>query len=38
VRQLFDQAECHLGALDILDNNASVVVVTPSVAEATEQA
>jgi 3-oxoacyl-[acyl-carrier protein] reductase len=38
VRQLFDRAECHLGALDILDNNASVVVVTPSVAEATEQA
>jgi 3-oxoacyl-[acyl-carrier protein] reductase len=37
VRQLFDQAECHLGALDILLNNASVVV-TASVAEATEQA
>ena len=37
MRQLFDQAECHLGALDILVDNASVVV-TASVAEATEQA
>jgi hypothetical protein len=36
VRRLFDQAERHLGGLDILVNNASVVV-TASVAEATEQ-
>jgi 3-oxoacyl-[acyl-carrier protein] reductase len=37
VRRLFDQAERHLGGLDILVNNASVAV-TASVAEATEQA
>ncbi|HZD69012.1 MAG TPA: SDR family oxidoreductase [Actinomycetes bacterium] len=37
VRRLFDQAEGYLGGLDILVNNASVVV-TASVAEATEQA
>jgi 3-oxoacyl-[acyl-carrier protein] reductase len=37
VRRLFDQAERHLGGLDILVNNASVVV-TVSIAEATEQA
>jgi 3-oxoacyl-[acyl-carrier protein] reductase len=37
VRRLFDQAERHLGGLDILVNNASVVV-TASIAEATEQA
>jgi NAD(P)-dependent dehydrogenase (short-subunit alcohol dehydrogenase family) len=37
VRRLFDQAERHLGGLDILVNNASVAVTT-SVAEATEQA
>jgi len=37
VRRLFDQAERHLGGLDILVNNA-LVVVTASVAEATEEA
>jgi 3-oxoacyl-[acyl-carrier protein] reductase len=37
VWRLFDQAERHLGGLDILVNNASVVV-TVSIAEATEQA
>jgi 3-oxoacyl-[acyl-carrier protein] reductase len=37
VRRLFDQAERHLGGLDILVNNASVAV-TASVAEASEQA
>jgi 3-oxoacyl-[acyl-carrier protein] reductase len=37
VRRLFDRAERHLGGLDILVNNAAVVVTT-SVAEATEQA
>jgi 3-oxoacyl-[acyl-carrier protein] reductase len=36
VRRLFDQAERHLGGLDILVNNASVVV-TASFAEATEE-
>jgi 3-oxoacyl-[acyl-carrier protein] reductase len=37
VRRLFDQAEGHLGGLDILVNNASVVV-TASLAEVSEQA
>jgi 3-oxoacyl-[acyl-carrier protein] reductase len=36
VQRLFDQAEEHLDGLDILVNNAAVVV-TASVAEATEQ-
>jgi 3-oxoacyl-[acyl-carrier protein] reductase len=36
VRRLFDQAEQHLGGLDILVNNASVVA-TASLAEATEE-
>jgi 3-oxoacyl-[acyl-carrier protein] reductase len=36
VRRLFDQAEGHLGGLDILVNNAAVVV-TASLAEASEQ-
>lgn len=36
VRRLFDQAERHLGGLDILVDNASVAV-TASIAEATEQ-
>jgi 3-oxoacyl-[acyl-carrier protein] reductase len=36
VRRLFDQAEQHLGGLDILVNNASVVA-TASFAEATEE-
>jgi 3-oxoacyl-[acyl-carrier protein] reductase len=37
VRRLFDQAERHLGGLDIVVNNAAVVVTT-SVAEASERA
>jgi 3-oxoacyl-[acyl-carrier protein] reductase len=37
VRRLFDQAERHLGGLDILVNNAAVAV-TASLAEASEQA
>jgi 3-oxoacyl-[acyl-carrier protein] reductase len=37
VSRLFDQAEQHLGGLDILVNNASVAVTT-RVAETTEQA
>jgi 3-oxoacyl-[acyl-carrier protein] reductase len=35
VRRLFDQAERHLGGLDILINNASVVA-TARIAKATE--
>jgi 3-oxoacyl-[acyl-carrier protein] reductase len=37
VRRLFDQAEGHLGGLDILVNNASVAV-TASLAAVSEQA